>query len=74
MGSFSTLDANITKLFNIQKDHKLFVEWSFGLKNILDVQTVATTGISGGVHSASTSSLPIGWGRTIFSSLKFRFN
>ena len=74
MGSFSTLDANITKLFDIQKDHKLFVEWSFGLKNILDIQTVSTTGISGGVHSGSTSSLPVGWGRTIFSSLKFRFN
>ena len=74
MGSFNTLDANITKLFKNKKQNKLFIEWSFGLKNIFDVQSVATTGISGGVHSGSTNSLPVGWGRSIFSSLKFRFN
>ena len=74
MGSFNTLDANFTKLFKLKKQSKLFIEWSFGLKNIFDVQSVATTGISGGVHSGSTNSLPVGWGRSIFSSLKFRFN
>ena len=74
MSGFNTLDANITKLFKLKKQSKLFIEWSFGLKNIFDVQSVATTGISGGVHSGSTNSLPVGWGRSIFSSLKFRFN
>ena len=76
MASFNMFDANITKTFN-KKDvfaDKFVVEWSIGLKNIFDVQSVASTGNSGGVHSVAANSLPVSWGRSVFSSFKIKFN
>jgi len=74
MNGFNTLDANITKTFNNESAKKYLIEWSIGFKNIFDVQSVNSTGSSGGVHAESSSSLPVSWGRTIFSSLKIKIN
>ena len=74
MDGFNTLDANITKIFDSKKANKFLIEWSVGFKNIFDVKSVNSTGNSGGVHAESSSSLPVSWGRSIFSSLKIKFN
>jgi len=41
-----------------------------GVKNILDVNNVSTTG-GGGFHSGSDDYISIAWGRSFFASLKF---
>ena len=74
MDGFNTLDANITKTFNSESAKKYLIEWSIGFKNIFDVQSVNSSGSSGGVHAESSSSLPVSWGRSIFSSIKIKFN
>ena len=62
------LDFNITKGF---KEKKIF--WTIGAKNIFNVQSVNTTS-SSGVHSSNLNSIPISWGRSFFTSLKFKLN
>jgi len=60
--------------FNLGKDfqnEKIF--WSIGVKNIFNVQSVSSN-ITGGVHSNSSSSIPINWGRSFFTSLKLTLN
>ena len=62
------LDFNITWGF---KEKKIF--WTIGAKNIFNVQSVNTTS-SSGVHSSNLNSIPISWGRSFFTSLKFKLN
>ena len=65
---YHNFDFNITKNFNNEK-----LIWTIGAKNIFDVQSIVSN-VSGGVHSNSTSSIPINWGRSIFTSLKLVIN
>lgn len=62
------LDFNITRGF---KEKKIF--WTIGAKNIFNVQSVSTTS-SSGIHSSNLNSIPISWGRSFFTSLKFKLN
>ena len=62
------LDFNITRNF---KEEKIF--WTIGAKNLFNVQSVNTTS-SSGVHTSNLSSVPINWGRSFFTSLKFKLN
>lgn len=47
---------------------------SGGVKNVLDVSSIRATGNAGGAHSAATSSMSVGMGRTGFLSLTINFN
>ncbi|HXH19337.1 MAG TPA: TonB-dependent receptor [Chitinophagales bacterium] len=49
------------------------ISLTFGVKNILDVNNVSSTGGSG-IHSASEDYISIAWGRSLFASLKFVFD
>jgi len=73
MGSFNTMDANIAKTFN-NIQNKFSIEWIFGLKNLFDVQNVNSSGSSSGVHTQSSNSAPVSWGRSVFSTIKIKFN
>ncbi len=65
INDYHNFDFNITKNFKNEK-----ILWTIGAKNIFNVQSI-TSNISAGVHSNSSSSIPINWGRSLFSSLKF---
>ena len=65
--SFSMLDANISKSF---VDNS--IQWTIGFKNLLDVQSLANAGPSG-VHSSASGQVPMSWGRSFFTALKFKF-
>tara|TARA_B100001057_G_scaffold493068_1_gene586795 strand:+ start:1654 stop:3657 length:2004 start_codon:yes stop_codon:yes gene_type:complete len=68
INDYHNFDFNINKNFKNEK-----ILWTIGAKNIFNVQSV-TSNISGGVHSNSSSSIPINWGRSLFTSLKFVIN
>jgi len=70
VASYNMLDINVGK--NFFKDA---LGLSAGVKNLLDVTTVPSTGgQSGTAHSGGDVSVPIGWGRTFFirATLNFR--
>jgi outer membrane receptor for ferrienterochelin and colicins len=65
---YHTLDFSISKSF---KDNKYILVT--GVKNILDVKQIATTGAAQGVHSSNGASRPVNWGRTFFLNFKYNF-
>jgi outer membrane receptor for ferrienterochelin and colicins len=65
---YQMLDLTLNKTFLNKSLH-----FSTGIKNILDVTTVSRTGNSGGAHSGAGGNAPIGWGRTFFISLNYKF-
>ena len=65
--SFSMLDANVSKSFSDNS-----IQWTIGFKNLLDVQSLANAGPSG-VHSSASGQVPMSWGRSFFTALKFKF-
>ncbi|OGU56365.1 MAG: hypothetical protein A2X64_11000 [Ignavibacteria bacterium GWF2_33_9] len=70
MSDYSIMDLSLTwSLF----DNKL--QWQIGAKNLFDVKTI-TQSVStyAGTHISGASILPVGWGRTIFSTLKINFD
>lgn len=44
-----------------------------GAKNLFNITTVESGGVGGGVHSGGSASQPVGWGRSYFVKLGFRF-
>ncbi len=67
INSYHLLDASVSKSFF---DKQLQV--TLGAKNLIDVSNVLNSGASGGgVHSSGSGSMPVAWGRTVFTSLKF---
>ncbi len=68
LASYSMLDANISKSFNEKS-----IQLTLGVKNILNVQSVNNAGPSG-VHSTGAGQVPMSWGRSIFTSIKYNFN
>lgn len=69
MASYTIMDMNIGLPLVDKKLHL-----SFGAKNIFDVQDVRVRGAGGGgVHSAGGSSNPVGWGRSYFAGLSYKF-
>lgn len=69
ISDYHNMDFNISKYFFDKK-----VDISFGIKNLFDVTNIQTTGQNvGGVHSGSSSSLPMNWGRTYFLRLTYNY-
>ncbi len=68
INDYHLLDMNITKQLLDGK-----IEWTLGVKNLLDVQDITSTGGSGGFHSGNSGTIPMNWGRSFFSALKFKF-
>lgn len=68
---FNTLDLNVSRWF-----WKRRINLQVGGKNLFDVTDVATatSAQGGGIHSGSSGSRPVGWGRTFFVKLQFAFN
>lgn len=66
--SYNILDVSLNRQF-----WKKRISLTAGVKNILDVNNVNTTG-GGGIHSGSGDYTSIAWGRSFFASLKFTFN
>lgn len=67
--AYDMLDINISKNFLNNK-----IEWTVGAKNILNIQDVNATNTSDGVHSSGSNRVSMNWGRSFFTSIKFRIN
>jgi len=67
--AFSWLDFTVKKSFLDKK-----FETTFGVRNILDINTINTTAISGSTHSDSVTSLSLGYGRSYFLKLAYNLN
>ena len=68
LDNFQLLDLNVTKMFKGNK-----IQWSLGVKNLFDVQSLNSNS-AGGVHSVGSNSVPMSWGRSIFTAIKISFN
>lgn len=67
ISGYQMLDATITKpLWNNR------IVLTFGGKNLLNVKNINTTASSGGVHQSGAGSMPVAWGRTLFTSLQIK--
>jgi outer membrane receptor for ferrienterochelin and colicins len=72
--SYNTLDINVSRWF-----WKRRINFQIGGKNLFDVTNVDTrssggSGGTGGIHTGGSGSRPVGWGRTFFMKLQFKFN
>ncbi|RYD97262.1 MAG: TonB-dependent receptor [Sphingobacteriales bacterium] len=65
--SYSILD------FNIQQRINPNLNVALGVRNLLNVTTLANTAVSGGAHSTS-GNLPFSYGRSFFATLSYNFN
>ncbi len=65
---YHTLDVTITKSFPRQG-----ITWSFGGKNLMNVQNVGVSGgaSGGGAHSSGGNAIAMNWGRSVFCSIKY---
>jgi len=69
LDDYHNLDLNMSKKF-----FKNSLDIGFGVKNIFDNVQVNSTGGTGGGHGTSAGVSPlVGWGRTFFISLKYKF-
>lgn len=66
VSDYHTMDATLSKLFLNEK-----IGLTIGCKNIFDVKNLATSAVSSGVHSSSSSSMPLSTGRNYFIKLSF---
>lgn len=69
VADYHLLDITVSKKF--WKDR---IVWSVGAKNLLNVQQVESGGGDGGVHSSGAGTVPVAWGRSVFTSLAFKFS
>ena len=74
LDSYNTLDINMSRWF-----WKRMINVQIGAKNLFDVTNITTRAAgggsgSGGVHTGGTGSQPVGWGRTFFIRVQFKFN
>lgn len=69
MEDYNLLDLNCSKEL-----YKKKIVLSLGAKNLLDVTSVNTSGnASGGTHGTGGTSAPIGWGRSWYVKVQFKF-
>nr|MBC8148044.1 TonB-dependent receptor [Bacteroidota bacterium] len=66
IADYHTLDASVMKSFF---NDRLSV--SIGGKNLFNNKIIPAVGGGGGIHSSSSSSVPVGWGRTFFVRLSY---
>ncbi len=67
LDSYNILDVSLNRQFWGKR-----ISLTAGVKNILDVNNVGSTG-GGGIHSGPGDFTSIAWGRSFFASLKFTF-
>ncbi|MES2763650.1 MAG: TonB-dependent receptor [Bacteroidota bacterium] len=65
LSDYHTMDLTFTKLFF----KKEYIGISVGCKNVFDIMNINSTAVSGGVHSSSSSSVPLSTGRNYFIKL-----
>lgn len=69
MSDYTMLDINCSRDFFKQK-----LSLSVGAKNLLNVTSINTTGnASSGAHASGSGSTPIGWGRSGYVKIQFKF-
>lgn len=68
MEDYHMLDATVSKSFFKER-----VQLSAGVKNALNVRSIAGTSVSGGAHSSGTGMIQVGTGRTYFMRLILEF-
>ncbi|WNJ20544.1 TonB-dependent receptor [Pontibacter sp. G13] len=66
---YHMLDVTCTKPFWGNR-----ITWTFGGKNLLDVQNITSNAPSGGAHSGGGGSIPVSWGRTLFTQLSLQIS
>lgn len=66
--AYHNLDFTVLKSFSNKR-----LSVSSGLRNILDVKNITSTGGSAGIHSQGGSSVPVAWGRTVFVKITYGF-
>ncbi len=66
INGYSIMDITINKLI------KNTLSFTFGSKNILDVQSINGINLSSGAHQSSQNSLSVAYGRSFFVSLKYK--
>ncbi len=67
--AYHLLDISVSR--NFWKDR---VQLIVGTKNLLGVENVTTEGVVVSGHNRNSNSVPIGWGRTFFTSLILHFS
>ena len=68
MNSYSSLDLSINKTF-FNKN----LNFSIGGKNLFNITNIPKVGAGMGAHSGGENSSPVGWGRTFFAGLNYKF-
>ncbi|WP_236978841.1 TonB-dependent receptor plug domain-containing protein [Membranihabitans maritimus] len=68
IGGMNMVNASVSRNFF---SDQLFL--SVGVKNLLDVESVALSGGSGGGHSSVSGNRVVNWGRSFFLKLNYRF-
>ena len=66
---YHTLDVTVKR--NFIKDK---FQLTIGGKNLFDNKSITSLGSTGGAHTSSDCTLPVGWGRTLFAGLTYYFN
>lgn len=69
VAAFQMLDVSLARSFFNER-----IRWTFGAKNLLDVQNIEAGAAPGGVHQAASGFQPVSWGRTIFTSLQINLS
>ncbi|MBI3518666.1 MAG: TonB-dependent receptor [Bacteroidetes bacterium] len=64
LSDYHTLDVTVSKLW-----YKDRIGITVGCKNMFDVKNINSTAVSGGVHSTSSSTVPLSTGRNYFIKL-----
>lgn len=69
LSDYTLIDATIRKTFAKDK-----LEVTLGARNLLDVTTLRNSAISGNAHEAPATSTLLGYGRSYFLKILYRFN
>ena len=67
--SYHTLNVSTTKDF-----FKKRLTLTIGGKNLFNYTSIYATVVSTGAHTSGGNSIPVGWGRTFFVKLTYKFN
>ncbi|NMH29542.1 TonB-dependent receptor plug domain-containing protein [Flavobacterium silvaticum] len=69
LSDYTMIDATVRKTFAKDK-----LEVTLGARNLADVTTLNTTAVNGSAHTAAPSSQLLGYGRSYFLKILYRFN
>ncbi|RYZ24951.1 MAG: hypothetical protein EOP49_45290 [Sphingobacteriales bacterium] len=69
LSDYTMIDATVRKVFARDR-----LEVTLGARNLSNVTTLNTTAVSGAAHTAAASSQLLGYGRSYFLKILYRFN